>query len=441
MSDESPGRSEPYAYPADLARLVHQHWTEAGETREAETAPSAATLEAFFAPCYQASLLREEERPVTFRAILAAPSLFARDGRPPESVQRLEFASPLPFDGAELRRLSVATDAHRTLIGVDRDGQGGWQIWGLVSSGTRWLRDVEGGRRAAAPLPPVPVVHVDGPGSVAAHQGTRLVATLLRGRLSGLRADPFASQWLPQQFLGLRDQLMARHLAAAAQARAGGEVWADVEPTLPRRISERMMKRVIALLREARHGGTIVFVPAAQVAELTGGEPSLDIKYRFTAGLPQRSFPALVVDLLNRLAQVAGGAAAPPRGVVGWHEFEAATDDALATLDESLFEVAHLIAGLASADGAVVMTKEQDLVGFGGMITGRLPAVRRVARALDLEGDHVAHEDVGGVGARHRSAYRLSAGVPESVVIVVSQDGGVRFVAQKDGRVTYWEQD
>ena len=110
-------------------------------------------------------------------------------------------------------------------------------------------------------------------------------------------------------------------------------------------------------------------------------------------------------------------------------------------LDEALFETAKLIAGLASADGAVVMTKEHDLLGFGGMISGRLPAIRTVARAEDLEGDHIAEEATENVGSRHRSAYRLAGALPGAVVIVISQDGGVRFVAQKDGRVTYWEQE
>ena len=117
------------------------------------------------------------------------------------------------------------------------------------------------------------------------------------------------------------------------------------------------------------------------------------------------------------------------------------TDDQLATLDEALFETAHLIGALASADGAVVMTKQHDILGFGGMISGRLPAVRTVARALDVEGDRVAEEGTDNVGARHRSAYRLAAALPGAVVIVISQDGGVRFVAQKGGRVTYWEQE
>jgi DNA integrity scanning protein DisA with diadenylate cyclase activity len=73
------------------------------------------------------------------------------------------------------------------------------------------------------------------------------------------------------------------------------------------------------------------------------------------------------------------------------------------------------------------------------MISGRLPAVRTVARALDLEGDRVAIEEVENVGTRHRSAYRLAGAVTDAVVIVISQDGGVRFVAHKDEHVTVWE--
>lgn len=65
------------------------------------------------------------------------------------------------------------------------------------------------------------------------------------------------------------------------------------------------------------------------------------------------------------------------------------------------------IVGLAAAGGAVVMSKQNELLGFGGMISGRLPDVEGVARALDLEGEEVAEEGTANVGARHRSAYRL----------------------------------
>ncbi|MEN3338933.1 MAG: hypothetical protein V7647_2609 [Acidobacteriota bacterium] len=352
----------------------------------------ATSLEHFFSACYQASLLREEERAVTFRAILAPPAIFPADGMPPESLRALPFSPSFPFDANELRRLSVATDTRRTLIGVRRDDKGDLRIWGLVNSGSRWLRAVQGGRRAGTPLPRAPVIHVDAPGSMAAYKGDELVARLERGRLSGWRADPFASEWLPKEFTQFSHDLMARHESAGARARdQSGDAWAALEPSLPRRISERMMKRVIAVLRDARHGGTIVFVPVEDAEDLCTDDPYLDVKYKFENAQPHRSFPDLVVDILNRLAQIYGLGTRPGEPI-GWRGFEMTTDDQLVTLDEALFETAHLIGALASADGAVVITKQHDILGFGGMISGRLPAVRTVARALDVEGDRVAEE-------------------------------------------------
>ena len=148
------------------------------------------------------------------------------------------------------------------------------------------------------------------------------------------------------------------------------------------------------------------------------------------------------MGILNRLAQLYGTAdhEQEPQAV-GWEEFEATTDAQIETLDEALFDVAHLIAGLAAADGAVILSKPNELLGFGGMISGRLPDVKSVGRALDLEGEKVVEEGTGNVGARHRSAYRLAGALPGSVAVVISQDGGVRFVCQKGGRVTYWEQE
>ena len=139
-----------------------------------------------------------------------------------------------------------------------------------------------------------------------------------------------------------------------------------------------------------------------------------------------------MVGILNRLAKLYGTADGhEPRGV-GWREFETTTDDEVETLDEALFDVAHLIAGLAAADGAVVMSKENELLGFGGMISGRLEDVESVMRALDLEGERVVEETTGNAGARHRSAYRLAGALPGSVAIVIFQDGGVRFVCQRE---------
>jgi DNA integrity scanning protein DisA with diadenylate cyclase activity len=95
----------------------------------------------------------------------------------------------------------------------------------------------------------------------------------------------------------------------------------------------------------------------------------------------------------------------------------------LALLDEALFEIANLIANLASADGAVILNKHYEILGFGGMISSKMASIQTVARAHDLEGSHFTLEETNNVGTRHRWAYRLAGGLAGSVAIVFSQDG------------------
>jgi hypothetical protein len=322
--EETPTPAEPgrvtteSSYPGDLARFVRHRWKDVSPGG-VDPLPDAAALENFFAACYQASMLREEERPVVFRAILAEPTLFDPEGRPPEGLQRLAFPRSLLFDPRELRRLSVASDPQRTLIGVRQDRDGSLRIWGLINSGTRWLRDVYGGRRAGAPLPPAPVVHVNAPGSIEAYKGHELIGKLQRGRLSGSRLDPFESEWLPGRFSQLLEELAQRHKAARNRAlELSGEGWAPLESSLPHRITQRMMKRVINVLREAHHGGTVIFIPLENAGEYSSEHPYIDLRYRFSDSLARRSFPDLIVDILNRLAQLYGTADRQESAAVGW---------------------------------------------------------------------------------------------------------------------------
>ena len=101
--------------------------------------------------------------------------------------------------------------------------------------------------------------------------------------------------------------------------------------------------------------------------------------------------------------------------------------------------MSQLLAALGEVDGAVLLTDSFEVLGFGGEIAGSLPEIRSVRRALDLEGEKREEVPIENVGTRHRSAYRLCAQEPAAVAIVVSHDGGVQFVANRDGVTTYWE--
>jgi hypothetical protein len=101
-------------------------------------------------------------------------------------------------------------------------------------------------------------------------------------------------------------------------------------------------------------------------------------------------------------------AAFSERDDAGWSEYEMSEARRVIDGDAALFEAAHLVADLTHIDGAVVMTSGLDLLGFGGEIAGDLPEVPQVMRA---RGNVLA--------------------------IVVSQDGGLRFVRWHNDAVTY----
>jgi hypothetical protein len=427
-----------HAYPSDLARSAHGRWRElAAECEGLGVAPATelAHIEELVSTAYQASLLREEERLVTFRLIVGEPEILPESGGPPEGLHRLVFTKPRPFTDHEIRRLSPAAKYHRALIGVSwNEAEASFQIWGLAQSGPRWLRSTHGGRGAAASAPAnALVIRTTGPGRLSLTVGDHSLAEIRGGRVGRSRLDVFESRWLPARFAGSRGELMALHEEARV---ASSSKWADLEPDVARRIAQHMIRRVLATMRAAHHGGTLIFVPAECADEVVESHRWLQLKYAFTEGEPRRRFRSLILSVMAALAEEGG---AEGKASVTFRDYEASRSPRLAVLDESILELANLIAALADVDGAVVMTERFDLIGFGGEIMGDLPHVEAVHRAFDLEALETELESTDAVGTRHRSAYRLVAGVNSAIAIVVSQDSSVRFIAWHDGAVAYWE--
>jgi len=430
---EDTRRTTQDAYPADLARFIRERWDE----DTAGPLPDQGALETLISACYQASLLREEERAVTFRVILCDPDRLPPNEGPPGGIHRLELPEPRQFDIQEMRRLSPAADYYRSLIGVCFDEEEGLGIWGLVHSGPRWLREGQGGRDAPPPLPRALVLRVHGPGRIAADVGQETLCKLDEGRVSDVSMDVFESRWLPDTFAPVREELAEIHAGLRDQARKKGQVWARLDNDITRVIGQHTIKRIIAAVRDSHHGGTVVIVPPYLADDILE-DRYVSLKYKFIDAEPRRRFRTLIVDVMNSLARSYAGT--PARDPVGWDDYEASSDRQLTELDEAIFEVAHLIAGLTAVDGAVVMTQRFELLGFGGEISGELEAVKTVARALDVEAEAAVEESAEGVGTRHRSAYRLCKELGDVIAVVISQDGNVRFVKCKNEAVTYWDQ-
>ena len=398
-----------------------------------EIVPDQAVLAALIATSFEASLLREENRALTFRLIVRSPDKFPEAAGPPEGLHRLVFDETRPFTAQELRRLTPAVDHDRSLVGVCIEN-GELRIWGIVQSGWRWLEQFYGGRGNASTLPECLILGVTDPGCLILCQGSRPLWALEAGALLDNHLNVFTSEWLSERFVPLRDELMRLHTAERAE---GGQHWATIDADFARMVTHQMIQRLISTIQRTKHGGTLLIVAGDCPHDLARRAAWLKLKFEFQDEEPRARFRSLLARAMNTLA----AAGAHPQGAataVGWDEYASAAGRDFSDLDEAIFETSHMLATLTAVDGAVVMTQRFDVLGFGGEITGSLAEVPFVARALDVEGTTYSVEPTDEMGMRHRSVYRLCNVLRDALGIVVSQDGRARFVRWNNSQIMYW---
>jgi hypothetical protein len=422
-----------HAYPSDLAMLVLDRWDEAVAAGRTDLRPpDAAALTAILTTCYHATLLREEGRPVTFRLAVSDPDAFAPVAGPPSGLHRLLFTRRLPLDPHELRRLAPAAVFSRSLIGTTLTPHARPEMWGIIHSGPHWLQSVRGGRAREQAIPHVLIIAATGPGRLLVSIGEITLAELKSGTLSGVEMDLFQSRWL-QDRLGAMGRL--HPIAHAHGDQRGDERSAEIDAQFAAVLAGHVLRRMVATVRAAQHGGTVIVIPEHRTSELLSDGRHLRVKYQFADEEPRRRIVTLVGAIIDELTRLDPNGTAP-----GWDDYEASAVGPLGELDEALFEVAHLLADLTHVDGTVLITDSLEVLGFGVEIAGELPEVARVARALDLEGTDRDWVRTDRVGTRHRSAYRLCQALHDALALVVSQDGALRFIRWHIDGVTYWEQ-
>ena len=353
------------AYPPDLARYVEAEWP--------RTTPlllsSGLFLEALSA-CFQASFTQEEGRPTRFRLLLADASELPESGAPNQGVLRLTFDRSRPLTSDELRRLSPAAAFETALIGAQVE-DGALRIWGLAHSGPAWLAPTWGGRSLVPNWTYAPIVHVTGPGQIGVRSGGRLLGGLERGLLVTATMDVFESEWLPALFVSEREEVQRAHAAHQATA----ESPTLVEHSLVGRVAQQMLRRVIQLIRGARHGGMLLVLNARSA------DPSraLRLKYALGQDEPSHRYRTLLFQILEAVA------GATSKSSVGWADFVSGESPRLEKLEHAVFEWSRVIANLAAIDGAVVLDKQFGLRGFGAEVSAELPSPPRVLNKLSVK--------------------------------------------------------
>jgi hypothetical protein len=409
-----------HAYPPDLARYVEAHWP-----AERPLRVSGDILGEALSVAFRASLTSEEGRPTRFRLLLMPFADLPQDGRPNEGVLPLRFDPSRPLHADELRRLSPSAPFESSLIGAQVEDNK-LRIWGIAHSGPAWLAPSWGGRSVVPNWTYDPIVHVTGPGQLAVRCAGALVGGLERGVLVDTLLDVFDSEWLPALFAREREIVQAEHDALQAASASP----TTVEASLVGRVGQQMLRRAIQLVRGARHGGMILVTDPAAPHGMDG----LRLKYRFGRGEPSHRYRTLLLRILDRVA------ASTSKSSVGWTDFATNGSAELERLEQSVFELSRLVANLTAVDGALLLDKGLGVLGFGAEVSAELPTPAQVWRARDSEGRDLEPFDIESVGTRHRAAFRFVKDHPQGMAIVISHDGGVSFVANRQEEVVVWEQ-
>ena len=324
--------------------------------------------------------------------------------------------------------MAAAVGYYRSLIGVqmESDPEGVANIWGMVVTGAGWVNHTEATVHDATTLPRKLVIHILGPGHLVFASGLTRVLETVGGKVLMDGFDPFRSKWLPKHFEHFRARLLER-LEKGALPVSGVRLC----DSFVRDVAQSVVRRVLSLVRGRGHGGMLIYLNDFEDSRLDNW---LRVRMQFRHAAATDRFQDLMLRLMRRTLEVG---AANGIAEVRWKDFLRMHDASLGGLHESLVEFSHFLADLMSVDGSLVLSREFRLIGFGGEILGD-SHVSTIERAVDLEAENSITEQADSSGTRHRSAYRLVSSVQDAIVIVVSQDGAVRFVAHHGGRLVYW---
>jgi len=415
-----------HSYPHELAEQIWSLWNRSDGNGAA--LDSVETLNSFLSIAYQASLLREEGRPVECRIMLSELKNLEPAALGAIGFHLVRFTKRRLFAEQEIRRLGPATGFYRGMIAVEWSASRGFEISGMVHTGA-WSRDLTVAIDSINhPIPDWLIIHVRGPGNLVIHRGSERLVTLLNGRVEGHGFDLFASSWLLERY-----RIIGEGFSDAKVPHPPDAV--NVREDLAEKIGVGFMRRVIREIRNSRHGGAIVFAPRFMIGKLLEVRGPLRAKYRIDEACTASPFAVILAEVTRRLGQFA---LAKGKTSVGWQEYLEWYEEFPYTFSQRFVELALWLSDLTAVDGCLLLDNKFTVLGFGVEIQVPSFEDEMVYRALDIEAQHCVLESMESAGTRHRTAYRLCREYAECLSIVVSQDGAVKFVANHQDKVTYW---
>jgi len=414
-----------YAFPADLAGEVLARWTTfvARHDRPAPPLPPLEQLRFILETAFVASFSREEGRDLKFTLCCALSSTVPSDGEG-GTVPVLPFLEPRALSVDAIRSLAPAVSPDNAAILVVCPTPDASQIAGVVNVGSNLARARRSGSLAPRSAPYALLIDVRDAGELHIYRGAIKLATLRAGSLQ----DQLAFSEL--EFLPISDILTSGVDVVRPRLHPP-----KLEP--PRETSDfewnallNTILSIVSGLESHGHGGTLLLASP-------GTERTVPVRVKFDVDERNTMLADRFVAFVNaRHALVDARLARRQRPDAPSGELPH-LEDATVIAEEDLAGAADVVARLSAVDGALVLSSDLRVVGFGAEIV--LDASRQVVAhevaGHARRGDTWPAIDGESFGMRHRSALRCVAATEGVAAFVVSQDGTVSFFWKQESRV------
>lgn len=396
--------------------------------------PTVDELEHLLDVCFLGSLKFEEGRQI--RCVLAFTAPSNPDPNPPPLIRMdrwvyVRLGSHISLTPASLAKVAFASDPSTSALAIHcRSGKP--QVHGMFDQQGPQHDMLLFERTGGYGAPGVFQIHVLGPGHLKVMQDSMVLGELNDGTLSPRTQDALREGPVVEFFTAAIDAHVRRLVAEARQHRKqldAEQIAIEAQEWI------QTLRRLLVRAQAHGHGACFLFAKSPIGSDL---KPRYRIEYGHLAA-------AVEARSVARIQQ-----SVPDSELQGLLDSETELVPALLYLDQSIASgdaedadeattgAIEFIATLSRIDGAVVLTDDLKVLGFGAEIV--VPDTRgKVSIARTGRPRGKTSVDLSRYGTRHRSAMRYCTVHHDALALVVSEDGPVRAIRHWRDRLWLWD--
>lgn len=430
------------AYPKDIIPILKKICDKLNKRKYGRPPilPTNDELLLLFDVAFHASFLTEEGRRLGFRIIYMPIETEAKKQKSNYFYNEhriIPFDTPRPYTVAEINRLSPAAELTRLMICVSNaskiEESPSLHIWGMLDVGENWWKFVHHETGGGKPPPNYFAIASLNPGELSISAQGEVLITLKNGTITHPR-NTALWEGPVSDFLQPAREKLYKSVISSLGVKTWDEKGADDD--YPYRFYNFFIERILFYIREKSHGGTLILVPNYLAKDDTRLIDRINIKYPCSYNYP---WEILTKNLINFREyydlHFPLWDAKIEMNKDNFQKYHMLTSE-MEKIEEAISDVCQAIASMTSVDGAVVLTNELNVLGFGAEVLAMSPSLKKV-KIYDHSKTN-QNISIESFGTRHRSAFRFCSSFEEAVIFVVSQDGGVKAIKRVGKNVILW---